>query len=124
MTKTVRIRLKSNPESTRVITERSWANYDKRKWEAVGIQEPQATPVQKKSVVEPVAEVTEFKSPVAIEKTTGSDFIPETHDDLGFTNPVPSELDELRATYEAKFGKPADKRMKEDKLKKMIDEAV
>lgn len=36
--------------------------------------------------------------------------------------PSPNELEDLRAQYEAKFGKPADKRMKADKLKAKINE--
>lgn len=132
MTQTVRIRLKLNPENARTVTARSWANYDKRKWELAEQQETTQTLVQKKSVnaervgkLDYVVDTTEVKDSI----TKAPDFVPPLQDDdlvdsQAFVNPVDSELDDLRKQYADKFGKPADKRMKEEKLKQLINETV
>lgn len=125
MQKTVNIRSRKNSDIKKTITARAWEYYPKDKWELDNLV--QASQEVKKKPVDVV--VTNLSKSVPID-----DFVPPIvdkviqNDDLGdsneFVNPVHSEIDSLREQYEAKFGKPADKRMKEETLKQKLNESI
>lgn len=121
MQKTVNIRSRKNSDIKKTITARAWEYYPKDKWELDN--SVKVSQEVKKKPVDVVA--TDIPKSVPID-----DFVPPdaANDDLGdsqeFVNPVPSELDSLREQYEAKFGKPADKRMKEETLKQKLNESI
>lgn len=144
MQKTVEIRSRKNPEVTRTITAKSWANWPKRDWELVDSIQVSETKIVKKKDVE--VAVNDIKKSVPVD-----DFVPPLVDDLEeqkvspskeddsgvFQTPFPDdigdeqvtqapnyELEDLRAQYEQKFGKPADKRMKVETLKAKINESI
>lgn len=136
MQKQVNIRSRKNPDVKKTITARAWEYYPKDKWE---LDNSVVEAVQEKK--NPVKDVADDKATVSTAKNVDlgksvpvDDFLHPVldkvvaGDDLGdsneFVNPTsePSELDSLREQYEAKFGKPADKRMKEETLKQKLNE--
>lgn len=124
MQKTVNIRSRKNPDVKKTITARAWEYYPKDKWELNNsVQEVQEV---KKKPVDVV--VTNLSKSVPIDDLIPPVVDQSAHDDLGnsqdFVNPVQSELESLREQYEAKFGKPADKRMKEETLKQKLNESI
>lgn len=138
MQKTVEIRSRKNPEVTRTITAKSWPNWPNKDWELVDSIQVSETKITKKKDVEDAAPnvINSGFNKVGIEKTQlvdVSDFLPPVFDDLGDAKPEAktgddsgkdSELESLRAEYEQKFDKPADKRMKVETLKSKINEII
>lgn len=101
-TEYVRVELISNPSVKRTMSKNS-LRVNSNKWREIGA-EPVASKQLPKNVVAEVAD----ENPIEPVKTQVQDVDPE--------------LAALRAEYEAKTGKPADKRMKAYKLKAKIDE--
>lgn len=102
----VRVELIANPSVKRTMSKNS-LRVNSNKWREIGAAEPEK-PVKKKDVVPAGSESTD-EIPVISTSPTVQEADPE--------------LVELRAQYEAKFNKPADKRMKADKLKAKLNEA-
>lgn len=102
----VRVELIKNPSVKRTMSRNS-LKVNSNKWREVGAEEP-AKVAPKKAVAEVVAD----------EPTKTVSEAPVTP-----VQEVDPELAALRAEYEAKFGKPEDKRMRADKLKAKINEA-
>jgi hypothetical protein len=96
----IRVELISNPSVKRNFTASSWKTNERGdKWRLIDGQAETVLPAKKKEVAEnvapPVKEVKEIADP---------------------------ELDQLRADYLQKFGKPADKRFKAEKIKTLLNE--
>ncbi len=135
MQKNVNIRSRKNSDVKKTITARAWEYYPKDKWE---LDNSVVEAIQEKK--NPVEDVADDKATVSPAKNVDlgksvpvDDFLPPVldqvaGDDLGdsneFVNPTSdkTELDSLREQYETKFGKPADKRMKEETLKQKLNE--
>jgi anti-sigma28 factor (negative regulator of flagellin synthesis) len=124
MQKTVEIRSRKNPEVTRTITAKAWPNWPKKDWELVDSIQVSETKLAKKKDVE----AADVKNSVPVD-----DFVPPVFDDLGDTHQESTtgddsgkdtDLESLRAEYEQKFGKPADKRMKIETIKAKINESI
>ena len=131
MSKTVEIRSRKNPDVKRTITARAWPNWNQKEWELV---QPLTTqePVKKKDVEgvgikNPVDDLAERQTLTSNQDDLGT-FVTPFSDDIGDEQPVTNapnyELEDLRAQYEQKFGKPADKRMKVETLKAKINESI
>lgn len=98
----VRVELISNPNVKRTMTETSLRT-NAHKWRLVEGQSQVSEPVTKKkedagNAGQPVNPAAPVKAPVVVDP----------------------ELEQLRADYLAKTGKPADKRWKADKLKTLL----
>jgi len=101
------VELIANPTRKRQMTPNSLkSNSAKWRLSEGGENEKQAPELKKKDV-----------APVEIKSTEGAiATLPVKAEPV-----ADPELDQLRADYLAKTGKPADKRMKKDKLKSLID---
>jgi len=101
-TEYVRVELISNPSVKRTMSKNS-LRVNSNKWREVGAEQ-----VEKKELPKNVVAEVAGENPTEPVKTQAQDVDPE--------------LAALRTEYEAKTGKPADKRMKADKLKAKLDE--
>jgi len=99
----IRVELTENPSVKRTFTASSWKTNERgNKWRLVeGQQLPEAVAKKKEDAGSAGHPVKEVKPPVQSDP----------------------ELDQLRADYLQKFGKPADKRFKADKIKTLLNEA-
>ncbi len=99
----VRVELIKNPSVKRNMSKNS-LKVNSNKWREVGAAEP---------------EKVIAKKPVEAAESGSTDLPPVTLPPIVEVDP---ELADLRVQYEAKFNKPADKRMKADKLKAKLNE--
>lgn len=120
----VRVKLKKAPNTESVITVKAY-NLLKKKYQFIEYVTPEGgeglTEVQK-IMAEKKAQK---KSAVAVEdepKQEAQTEVSETEATESVTAAPNYELEDLRSQYEAKFGKPADKRMKVETLKAKINE--
>lgn len=101
----VRVELIANPSVKRTMSKNS-LRVNSNKWREVdAVEEKQEKP---KKGAAPAVNASIDDIPVISTSTTEQEVDPE--------------LADLRAQYEAKFNKPADKRMKADKLKSKLNE--
>lgn len=143
MQQLVEIRSRKNPEVTRTITAKAWPNWPKKDWELVDSIEVSETKLAKKKDVEgavikksvpvedfvvPAIDDLAKKQVLPSKEDDSATFVTPFSDDIGDENQVTQapnyELEDLRAQYEQKFGKPADKRMKVETLKAKINEVI
>lgn len=122
MAKFARVKLKAAPHTESVIPVKGYELL-KKKYTLIGYEdgdggeltEVQKLMEQKKADKKKVAEAA------GDDEQTGDN---KVSTDSTAVTPAPDyELEDLRAQYEAKFGKAADKRMKADKLKAKLNEA-